>query len=713
MPPVPIRQLVSSRRLKCASFRGANDCVSLCLLVALAAAYAGAAAFACYSVAAAVRKGTFSGNATLQDTAAGIAAVFVTFCLPIALFDIAHHIARYTHPLQRHYVRILMMAPVYSIESYLALAVPEQHQYIEAAREAYESIMLLSLFSMVCESLGTKADVVAVLEGGVDAYAAAEAAAEAAEAEGVEREGGAEGEDALGGGSPGGVELVARGSDEASSLLPRAPPPRGGGGSSSGEAVLLALLDGSFLSCSCRRSPLKTMRGAPAGRVKLLTPCCCLGYWRLDASFLSRCKFGVAQYIVMRIVCSAVTLVTKDQGTFGDGNWDALHPSLWISLAINFSQLWALWSLIFFATTLWPALRPLRPLPKFLLVKVVVFGFWWQSVTLDWFAAEGWLNALEAPSDAASPDSIADAADTALVLQNVLIAVEITVVAILHHYAFGLHDFQRPSLQSALRRHARGKRAAGVGGALGSGTLESSSSPASLDGAHPDRASPGAWASLGGVGGGAGDNSSGTDARSPSRMLAKAANVFLAAAGGARGRKATLLEEEEGGVEGSSNGGSSEEESDGGSGHHHARAAAFEGNGKLRSGSPTAHSPMRKSDSVGAFPASDSPGQDHADSSRRFGRGSGALAALTDLLVPLDTVADSVGVVTDAGSAAAGALWRGAAAIAHAAGGGSRGAAPADALASAEQANAAPWSTAAARLVRGRRAPSEGSPLLG
>ena len=42
-----------------------------------------------------------------------------------------YHVLHYVSPLQRHYIRILWMVPIYSVESWLALRFNEQAPLIE------------------------------------------------------------------------------------------------------------------------------------------------------------------------------------------------------------------------------------------------------------------------------------------------------------------------------------------------------------------------------------------------------------------------------------------------------------------------------------------------------------------------------------------------------------------------------------------------------
>lgn len=85
-----------------------------------------------------------------------IGAVFVAVTLPLSLNDIHMHIIHYVSPLQRHYVRILWMVPIYSVESWLALRFNDQKLVLETMREAYESFVVYSFFQLMKEFLGPK-----------------------------------------------------------------------------------------------------------------------------------------------------------------------------------------------------------------------------------------------------------------------------------------------------------------------------------------------------------------------------------------------------------------------------------------------------------------------------------------------------------------------------------------------------------------------------
>jgi hypothetical protein len=88
-------------------------CVSEVLLYATMALVLAAAGVIVWYLAA------FGGD-TLQFVIA-ISGVFVCFSVAISVHDIHLHLTHYVSPLQRYYVRIIVMIIIYSVESWLAL----------------------------------------------------------------------------------------------------------------------------------------------------------------------------------------------------------------------------------------------------------------------------------------------------------------------------------------------------------------------------------------------------------------------------------------------------------------------------------------------------------------------------------------------------------------------------------------------------------------
>ena len=93
-----------------------------------------------------------------------VAGIFVLVALPLSLNDINGHMQNLVSPLQRHYIRILAMVPIYALESWLALVFREQRIYLETLREAYEAYVIYSFGRLLLEFLGERPAIVALLQ---------------------------------------------------------------------------------------------------------------------------------------------------------------------------------------------------------------------------------------------------------------------------------------------------------------------------------------------------------------------------------------------------------------------------------------------------------------------------------------------------------------------------------------------------------------------
>ena len=95
----------------------------------------------------------------------GVAALFVLLAVPISLHAIHLNMLYYRHKLQRFYIMILWMVPIYAIQSWLALYFWPQKVYLETSRECYEAYVIYAFVKMLMEALGdTEADQIKVLE---------------------------------------------------------------------------------------------------------------------------------------------------------------------------------------------------------------------------------------------------------------------------------------------------------------------------------------------------------------------------------------------------------------------------------------------------------------------------------------------------------------------------------------------------------------------
>ena len=86
--------------------------------------------------------------------AAGV-CVGVTVLLSGVL--ILQHLRHYKHPiLQRYAIRIILMVPVYAVDSYISLWVSEYAFYINSCRDVYEAYVIYNFVAMVRSASGRR-----------------------------------------------------------------------------------------------------------------------------------------------------------------------------------------------------------------------------------------------------------------------------------------------------------------------------------------------------------------------------------------------------------------------------------------------------------------------------------------------------------------------------------------------------------------------------
>ena len=329
-------------------------------------------------------------SSKLHDVAWYIATFFVMMTLPMSAYAIGNHLKHYHDPdVQRYIVRILWMVPIYAVESLLALIWYEYNILLETMRECYEAYVIFCLLQLMI--------------------------------------------------------------------------------------VTVAHTPEQFQEIANQKNPhdLQHMSFFKY----------CLKPWS-SFDFFSKVRRGTLQYVVVKIVCTIIELITvsipapvepstntttlphyyyydnKHQSMRGsDGGLGFTSSSLsspsssssssssssrsncmgnevegqnyycegcfrldraygWVTLATNFSQLWAMYCLVLFYHAFMKELQPIQPLGKLLCVKAVVFFSFYQEVGVTICVALGWITATENP---ASTNSCFSKEDVARGFQDFLI----------------------------------------------------------------------------------------------------------------------------------------------------------------------------------------------------------------------------------------------------------------------------------------------------
>lgn len=173
-------------------------------------------------------------------------------------------------------------------------------------------------------------------------------------------------------------------------------------------------------------------------QVRHTTPFCCLGPWAMGGKFVRLTTIGILQYIPTKILMSIVILFTSLAGVYGEGEF--LNPFVYfgyVSFILNVSQCWALYCLVLFFLGTKEELHPVRPLPKFLAIKAIIFFTYWQSLTISLLETAGVISerwGIGCPN-------CWEAQKIASALNDFVICVEMLLFAAAHHYAFHIEDF--------------------------------------------------------------------------------------------------------------------------------------------------------------------------------------------------------------------------------------------------------------------------------
>ena len=122
----------------------------------------------------------------------------------------------------------------------------------------------------------------------------------------------------------------------------------------------------------------------------------------------------------------------KATDTYQEGYISINSGYFWSGIIYNISVTISLYSLGLFWVCMHYDLKPFRPVPKFLCIKLVIFASYWQGFFLSILV---WLGAIPDDVDGYTSDNLAAA------IQDALICVEMPVFAIAHWHAFSSTDY--------------------------------------------------------------------------------------------------------------------------------------------------------------------------------------------------------------------------------------------------------------------------------
>ncbi|XP_021281534.1 transmembrane protein 184A [Herrania umbratica] len=152
---------------------------------------------------------------------------------------------------------------------------------------------------------------------------------------------------------------------------------------------------------------------------------CCFPPMPLDGRFIRRCKQGCLQFVILKPILVAVTLILYARGKYKDGNFSPRQAYLYLTIIYTISYTMALYALVLFYMACKDLLQPFNPVPKFIIIKSVVFLTYWQGVMVFLAAKSGFIKDAEAAAQ----------------FQNFIICVEMLIAAMGHLYAFPYKEY--------------------------------------------------------------------------------------------------------------------------------------------------------------------------------------------------------------------------------------------------------------------------------
>jgi hypothetical protein len=266
------------------------------------------------------------------------------------MYGIVMHLANYNQPnVQNYVVRILWMVPIYSIESWLCLRYKEYAIYIETWRDFYESYVLYSFLQFLIQVLGGEEALILMLK-------------DKSPTRGVHMWG---------------LQWCVK------PWLMGQPLRKTFEHVTPSGAAGVATAPSTTTTTPQQQQQQQQHQGDDPTLLPPQTRTLKRVYW--TSPFFVQCKFGVLQYVLLKIMLSVIVMVLEHLGLYKEGDFTPKGGYLYICILTNLSQCWALYCLIFFYYATKNELANIRPVGKFLSVKALVFFTWWQSVTISIF----------------------------------------------------------------------------------------------------------------------------------------------------------------------------------------------------------------------------------------------------------------------------------------------------------------------------------------
>ncbi|XP_053298677.1 transmembrane protein 184A isoform X1 [Pleuronectes platessa] len=250
-----------------------------------------------------------------------LTGIFVWSALIITFHQIFTHLRSYTVPNeQRYIIRILLIVPVYSFDSWLSLLFISNNQYyvyFDSIRDCYEAFVIYSFLSLSFEYLGGESAIMSEIRG-----------------------------------KP----------IESSCLY--------------GTCCLGGMSYSIGFLRFCKQTDSDALLHPPSSSVMVSVLA-----W-VSHSELQCVLQATLQFCVVKPIMAVIIIVLQAFGKYHDGDFSVTGGYLYITIIYNISVSLSLYALFlfFFATS--DLLRPFEPVLKFLTIKSVIFLSFWQGMVL-------------------------------------------------------------------------------------------------------------------------------------------------------------------------------------------------------------------------------------------------------------------------------------------------------------------------------------------
>ncbi len=185
-------------------------------------------------------------------------------------------------------------------------------------------------------------------------------------------------------------------------------------------------------------------------------PCCCVTLHPGLGLFI-RIRRGVLQYAGLKMVLSLLAVMLQPYGLYGPGSFNPARAYLWLSLIQNVSVMIALYSLMLFYMLVHHIIKQHRPLAKLMAMKLVLFMLFWQSVLVACLYYTGLVPSL-------FQQALGGPEQSASVINNLLICIEMAVLALAHFYVYPYDHFKEAAIDYVAS--PRGEMVNALSGAL-------------------------------------------------------------------------------------------------------------------------------------------------------------------------------------------------------------------------------------------------------